>query len=166
MEAQEAPHNASPPSPHAGEPVRNSAEVEETTIRQPGAQEVQKVLVETETDVSVKIEDGTRFVEVKEHETEQRLVDANSHESHKVEEATRILHAAENDAKLLLNEAEEHEPVRIAVADAKTFGEFWLKFLNDWTLNFASGLAYNLLMALFPVVIALPTVAPRAISSC
>ena len=155
MEAQEAPYNASPSSPHTGELVRNSAEVEETTSRQTVAQEVQKVLVETETDASVKIADGIRLVEVKEHETEQWLLDIGAHESHKVEEATRILHAAETDAKLLLNEAEEHEPVRIAVEDAKTFGEFWLKFLNDWTLNFASGLAYNLLMALFPVVIAL-----------
>lgn len=66
-----------------------------------------------------------------------------------------ILHAAEADAKHLLSEAEEHEAVRVAVTDAKTFAEFWLKFLNDWIPNFASGLAYNLLMAMFPIVIAL-----------
>lgn len=82
------------------------------------------------------------------------------------EDVADILHAAESDAKHLLAEAEsdarhllaeveEQETVQVAIAEARTFGEFWLKFLNDWTLNFASGLSYNLLMALFPIVIAL-----------
>jgi len=66
-----------------------------------------------------------------------------------------LLHAASSDARHLLAEAEEHEAVQIAISEAKTFGEFWLKFLNDWTLNFASGLSYNLLMVLFPLIIAL-----------
>ena len=69
--------------------------------------------------------------------------------------SSSILHAAEADARHLLHEAEEHEIVKITLEDAKTFGNFWLKFLNDWALNFASGLAYSLLMAMFPIVIAL-----------
>jgi uncharacterized BrkB/YihY/UPF0761 family membrane protein len=69
-----------------------------------------------------------------------------------------LLHAAENDARHLLAEAEEHEAVQVAITEVRTFGEFWLKFLNDWTLNFASGLSYNLLMALFPIVIALSAI--------
>src|SRR6185503_14847502 len=88
-----------------------------------------------------------------------RKTDPSTPSSHsKVEEAEKILYTAEADAKHLLNEAEEHKTVRVAVAEAKTFGEFWLKFLNDWVPNFSSGLAYNLLMAMFPVVIALGAV--------
>lgn len=66
-----------------------------------------------------------------------------------------LLHSAVTDVEHLLIEAEKHETVSIAVEDAKTIEEFWLKFLNDWVPNFASGLAYNLLMAIFPVVIAM-----------
>ncbi len=54
----------------------------------------------------------------------------------------------------MLAEAEEHSGVKLAIEDAATFGEFWLKFLNDWAFHFAAGLAYNLLMAMFPIVIA------------
>ncbi len=32
---------------------------------------------------------------------------------------------------------------------------FYIKFINDWTWNNAAGLAYNLMMAMFPLVIAL-----------
>jgi membrane protein len=88
------------------------------------------------------------------HKTDPSTLSSHS----KVEEAEKILHTAEADAKYLLSEAEEHKTVRVAVAEAKTFGEFWLKFLNDWVPNFSSGLAYNLLMAMFPVVIALGAV--------
>ena len=71
-----------------------------------------------------------------------------------MEKASHLLQVAETDAKHLLTEAEEHKAVKVAIEDAATFGEFWLKFLNDWSFNFASGLAYHLLMAVFPVVIA------------
>ena len=33
----------------------------------------------------------------------------------------------------------------------KTFQEFWAKFNNDWSWNNAAGLAYNLMMAIFPI---------------
>lgn len=39
--------------------------------------------------------------------------------------------------------------------DARSFENFWRKCMNDWIFNFASGLAYSLLMAMFPIVIAL-----------
>ena len=59
------------------------------------------------------------------------------------------------EAEHLFAEAETHESVDAAIGDAKTFENFWLKCMNDWVFNFASGLAYNLLTAMFPIVIAL-----------
>jgi membrane protein len=38
--------------------------------------------------------------------------------------------------------------------DAKSLQAFWTKFNNDWVLNFASGLAFNLITAIFPILIA------------
>lgn len=35
---------------------------------------------------------------------------------------------------------------------------FWMKFNNDWSWNNAAGLAYNLLMATFPLIIALASI--------
>jgi YihY family inner membrane protein len=60
----------------------------------------------------------------------------------------------EADAREILYASEKRASVKTAIEDAATFGEFWLKFLNDWSFNFASGLAYHLLMAMFPIVIA------------
>src|SRR5437868_7905984 len=37
----------------------------------------------------------------------------------------------------------------------KLFQEFWAKFNNDWSWNNAAGLAFNLIMSIFPLVIAL-----------
>ena len=37
----------------------------------------------------------------------------------------------------------------------KPFRRFLRKFLNDWSLNFAAMLAYNLLIALLPIAVAL-----------
>lgn len=93
----------------------------------------------------------------------QTLLAAEKHEIHEIVadtghtllevEEQKVLKLA-GDAKHLLAEAEEHKALKVAVEDAATFGEFWLKFLNDWAFNFASGLAYHLLMAMFPIVIA------------
>lgn len=55
----------------------------------------------------------------------------------------------------LINIVEYEEVLGEVIVDAKTFANFWKKFLNDWIFNFASGLAYSLLMAMFPMVIAL-----------
>ena len=38
--------------------------------------------------------------------------------------------------------------------EMKPLAAFWLKFNNDWSWNNAAGLAYNLQMAIFPLVIA------------
>src|SRR3989440_10694482 len=37
----------------------------------------------------------------------------------------------------------------------KPFQAFWTKFNNDWSWNNAAGLAYNLILSIFPLVIAL-----------
>ena len=39
--------------------------------------------------------------------------------------------------------------------NAKSLQAFWTKFNNDWVMNFASGLAFNLITAIFPIAIAL-----------
>ena len=46
------------------------------------------------------------------------------------------------------------EAKQTAEKDIKTFQAFWTKFNNDWVLNFASGLAFNLITAIFPILIA------------
>lgn len=76
-------------------------------------------------------------------------------EAGELEHVVSSLQAAEADARQLLAEIEADETGKAVVEDVKTFGEFWLKFLNDWILNFASGLAYSLLMAMVPMVVAL-----------
>ncbi|HEY0756552.1 MAG TPA: YhjD/YihY/BrkB family envelope integrity protein [Ktedonobacteraceae bacterium] len=75
-------------------------------------------------------------------------------EETELEKATFVIKEVTEDARHVLIEAEKHTTVKIAVEDVTSFGEFSLKFLNDWTFNFASGLAYHLLMAMFPIVIA------------
>ena len=39
--------------------------------------------------------------------------------------------------------------------DVTSLQAFWTKFTNDWVMNFAAGLALNLITAIFPIVIAL-----------
>jgi membrane protein len=50
-----------------------------------------------------------------------------------------------------------HKPsgfMRIAARNVKLVRVFLTKFNNDWSMNLAAGLAYNLIMAMFPLVIA------------
>ncbi|HEY6287779.1 MAG TPA: YihY/virulence factor BrkB family protein, partial [Ktedonobacteraceae bacterium] len=47
------------------------------------------------------------------------------------------------------------EVKQAAEKDFKTLQAFWTKFNNDWVMNFASGLAFNLITAIFPIAIAL-----------
>lgn len=164
MEAQEAPDNTNASltpasSSHIrppGEKARQTAgEEKETTVRLTIEQKGQQMLIEAEKDISLEGEKGVPVVQLREQKTEKLQIDAGGHVALQAEETRSILRVAEADAKNLLLEAEEHEAVRITLEDAKTFGNFWLKFLNDWVFNFASGLAYSLLMAMFPVVIAL-----------
>lgn len=44
---------------------------------------------------------------------------------------------------------------RNVAKDVKPLWQFWMKFNNDWSWNNAAGLAYNLLLSMFPLVIAL-----------
>src|SRR2546423_7780234 len=39
--------------------------------------------------------------------------------------------------------------------NVRPIGMFWIKFNNDWSWNHAAGLAYNLMLSMFPLVIAL-----------
>src|ERR1700730_1328082 len=39
--------------------------------------------------------------------------------------------------------------------DVKPFQAFFTKFNNDWSMNLSAALAYNLLMAMFPIAIAI-----------
>src|SRR6266516_3301546 len=46
-----------------------------------------------------------------------------------------------------------------AEKDIKTLQAFWTKFNNDWVMNFAAGLAFNLITAIFPIAIAIIAIA-------
>ena len=183
MEAQEASRNTPSLSPATTPPVdapepstrqqtpESQAVTErvETTARLAVEVDAHQLQVKLEADISVTPGNEMKTVEVMKQQIEQRPAPADARKETGGENIAGILQAAESDARHLLTEAEsdarhllveaeEHETVQVALAEAKTFAEFWLKFLNDWTLNFASGLSYNLLMALFPVVIALGAV--------
>ena len=41
----------------------------------------------------------------------------------------------------------------------KSLQAFWTKFNNDWVMNFAAGLAFNLITAIFPIAIAIIAIA-------
>src|SRR5436305_9007650 len=51
---------------------------------------------------------------------------------------------------------DNHQPMISTIKKVfKTLALFWIKFNNDWSWNNAAGLAYNLLLSMFPLVIAL-----------
>ena len=47
------------------------------------------------------------------------------------------------------------EPIQTAEKDVKSLQAFWTKWNNDWVMNFAAGLAFNLITAIFPIIIAI-----------
>src|SRR5947209_5146705 len=47
------------------------------------------------------------------------------------------------------------QPVEKVKKEAEPIKQFITKFNNDWVMNFASGLAFNTLTAIFPILIAL-----------
>jgi membrane protein len=59
------------------------------------------------------------------------------------------------DPSTQMEQHRSSEVVQAAVKDVKSFRAFWTKFNNDWVMNFASGLAFNLITAIFPIVIAI-----------
>src|SRR6202035_5401818 len=56
-------------------------------------------------------------------------------------------------------ESQRHQRISriLKTLDKKTkpFQESWTKFNNDWSWNNAAGLAFNLILSIFPLVIAL-----------
>src|SRR5260221_12400814 len=47
------------------------------------------------------------------------------------------------------------EARQAAKKDSKSLQAFFTKFNNDWVMNFATGLAFNLITAIFPILIAI-----------
>jgi membrane protein len=47
----------------------------------------------------------------------------------------------------------------VAEKDVKSLQAFFTKFTNDWVMTFAAGLAFNLITAIFPILIALIAIA-------
>lgn len=144
-----AEHASPPPADGLGPEVGQEGTPATPTEQLPGqavGQETQTVSIQTEIHTTVVSE--TRFP----------LRGTEGRESLSVSQSLSgesVLRETEDEIKHLLTEAETHEVVQEALTDAKTLGNFGLKFLNDWVLNFASGLAYHLLIAMFPVVIVL-----------
>src|SRR5439155_4092546 len=48
---------------------------------------------------------------------------------------------------------------QVAAKDIKSLRTFFTKFNNDWVMTFAAGLAFNLITAIFPIIIALIAIA-------
>ena len=58
-----------------------------------------------------------------------------------------------------LEQQKTSEAKQTAQKDVKTLQAFWTKFNNDWVMNFAAGLAFNLITAIFPIAIAIIAIA-------
>ena len=52
-----------------------------------------------------------------------------------------------------------------AERDVKIFQAFFTKFTNDWVMNFAAGLAFNLITAILPMLIAIIAIAGYTIGN-
>ncbi len=62
----------------------------------------------------------------------------------------------------MATKTEQHaasEAEQTAKTSAKTLQEFFTKFNNDWVMNFAAALAFNLITAILPILIAILAVA-------
>jgi uncharacterized BrkB/YihY/UPF0761 family membrane protein len=58
-----------------------------------------------------------------------------------------------------LEQQKTSEAKQTAEKGVKSFQAFWTKFTNDWVMNFATGLAFNLITAIFPIAIAIIAIA-------
>jgi membrane protein len=56
-------------------------------------------------------------------------------------------------------EQKTEEAKQTAEKGIKSLQSFWTKFNNDWVMNFAAGLAFNLITAIFPIAIAIIAIA-------
>jgi membrane protein len=54
-----------------------------------------------------------------------------------------------------IEQQETSEPTQAVEKNVKSLQAFWTKCNNDWVMNFAAGLAFNLITAIFPIVIAI-----------
>lgn len=61
----------------------------------------------------------------------------------------------ESKPKEELQKISSSQPVERVVKEVQPLKQFFTKFNNDWVMNFASGLAFNILTAIFPILIAL-----------
>jgi len=64
--------------------------------------------------------------------------------------------------KMPSTSTEKHQStgvVQTTGKEVKSLQAFWTKFNNDWVMNFAAGLAFNLITAIFPIVIAIISIA-------
>jgi uncharacterized BrkB/YihY/UPF0761 family membrane protein len=50
------------------------------------------------------------------------------------------------------------EVVKTVEKEISPIRAFWTKFTNDWSFNLAAMLAYNLLLAMFPIIVAIVSV--------
>ncbi|HEU5382687.1 MAG TPA: YihY/virulence factor BrkB family protein [Ktedonobacteraceae bacterium] len=131
---------------------QTEAELDETTIKLPGKQQASPLLLKAEQLISPVFGGATK------PRAQTTAMDGKEQRTLKQSEIEKLVISAEEEARHVLREAETHEPLKVAIQDSRTFGNFWQKCMNDWMLNFASGLAYSLLMAMFPIVIALAAV--------
>jgi membrane protein len=159
MEAQEGAHNSDSSPLPAPDPTAGATSTHSQSSALPEIGTTPEKADEQAVRVTTTV---THTLQVAETGAENALVNLEKREIHTiVADAQQVLLAEKHevlklatDAQHLLTAAEEYTAVKSAITDAATFGEFWLKFLNDWAFNFASGLAYHLLMAMFPIVIA------------
>jgi membrane protein len=61
----------------------------------------------------------------------------------------------ESKPKEAVQKITSSKPVEKAEKEARPIKQFIAKFNNDWVMNFASGLAFNTLTAIFPILVAL-----------
>jgi len=61
--------------------------------------------------------------------------------------------------ELKLEHQKTSEAKQTAEKGVKSLQAFWTKITNDWVMNFAAGLALNLITAIFPIAIALIAIA-------
>ena len=61
----------------------------------------------------------------------------------------------ESKPKEELQKITSSQPVEKVEKEAQPIKQFFSKFNNDWVMNFASGLAFNTLTAIFPILVAL-----------
>jgi membrane protein len=64
-----------------------------------------------------------------------------------------------NETQTHIEPQKTSEAKQTAEKGVKSAQAFWTKFNNDWVMNFAAGLAFNLITAIFPIAIAIIAIA-------